>query len=372
MSTFTMETLTPVHIGSGVFLQRDIEYLRVHTNSGNSSFTRLGIIDEAKVLEIIGTENVDKWLSIIENRDNLYAYLKSRKPDLKLADVSSRTIHCYTENKQCLTLKEQIHDGCERPYIPGSSIKGAIRSALLNQIILANGKRIKEDEIKIFKGQFSANTLEKKIFGNNPNSDIFRYFQVGDALFDKNTTVGLRLCCLNIVSNGDETILDQKSAQLVETIGADVKAFFSIKLDSENGKNSKLFNEFEPFVSINRLFDFINMNTLHILEGERKFWEDDVENDYVEAYVERINDIIGLVNKLEKGECILRLGHGMGWSFINGNWTKDDSILSDQIFERIKNAARPNNHRYSEYPFPKTRRVDEDVDLLGFVKIKEI
>jgi len=32
-------------------------------------------------------------------------------------------------------------------------------------------------------------------------------------------------------------------------------------------------------------------------------------------------------------------------------------------------ASRPNNQRYEDYDFPKTRRLDEDSYILGFVKL---
>ena len=47
-----------------------------------------------------------------------------------------------------------------------------------------------------------------------------------------------------------------------------------------------------------------------------------------------------------------------------------------KVAEKVKNknnvvvpASRPNTERYEEYDFPKTRRLDEESYILGFVKL---
>lgn len=64
-------------------------------------------------------------------------------------------------------------------------------------------------------------------------------------------------------------------------------------------------------------------------------------------------------------ECVLRIGHGSGWRFITGAWSEKLNSFNPVVIS----AARPNNFRYNEYNFPKTRRVDEECELLGFVKL---
>ncbi|MBR5335652.1 MAG: hypothetical protein IKV23_05200, partial [Bacteroidaceae bacterium] len=52
--TIKLETLTPIHIGSGTFLQNNVEFVR--------SDQTLYIIDPQKLLTIIGTEKLDDWV----------------------------------------------------------------------------------------------------------------------------------------------------------------------------------------------------------------------------------------------------------------------------------------------------------------------
>ena len=68
----------------------------------------------------------------------------------------------------------------------------------------------------------------------------------------------------------------------------------------------------------------------------------------------------------EGKECVLRLGHASGWRFITGAWTEN----LDNFKSEIVPASRPKNFNYEQYVFPKSRRLDEDGDIFGFVKLE--
>ena len=72
-------------------------------------------------------------------------------------------------------------------YIPGSSLKGAIRNALAYNFLTENEK-IKND----YKNQiesFRFKEVEKIIFGDNPNNDVLKNLYIGDTKsFEKNST----------------------------------------------------------------------------------------------------------------------------------------------------------------------------------------
>ena len=86
MRTVQIETLTPIHVGSGVELQSSFEYL--HFKDENC----LVIIDDAKVLDILGEENLPHWLACIEKKESLLKLLQTRKPNIKADDVATRRI----------------------------------------------------------------------------------------------------------------------------------------------------------------------------------------------------------------------------------------------------------------------------------------
>ena len=74
------------------------------------------------------------------------------------------------------------------------------------------------------------------------------------------------------------------------------------------------------------------------------------------------NEVISNYN--EKELTALRCGE---FSFV---FQQSHLVSNLTLFENIVvPVSRPNNQNYREYDFPKTRRVDDDCELLGFVKL---
>lgn len=371
MANIEIKTLSPVHVGSGRFLQSKVEYV-----FGKS---KIGVVDEHKVLALIGEEQINSWVASIEKGNGLVSFLKGFGITPPLQKITSRTIALNCENeraKNLSTLKEQIHNGAGLPYIPGSSIKGAIRSAVFNQLLRERNHLIPDDKIEL-KGRISASVLEKEEFGRDPNHDIFRFLRVGDAYFNESATEALIFQNINIKkSRGEEYVLNDASKnQLVEAIGSGAVASFKISFDRTgmaNNMQARQISEFpDCFSSINALFALINRNTRMILEEESEFWSE-YYDDEVTEYVDKLKQILQALDACGERECIMRLAHGAGWTFITGNWPKMvDSIVSELVYEKIVDRSRPGNRaRYSEFPFPKSRRITSDVELPGFIKLK--
>ena len=62
MSKVKIETLTPVHIGSGNFLRNNSDF--VQHNDGEDSY--IYVIDPKKILNLIGIDHLDDWVRLIE------------------------------------------------------------------------------------------------------------------------------------------------------------------------------------------------------------------------------------------------------------------------------------------------------------------
>ena len=130
MSKIKITTLTPVHIGSGETLQYGSDFVRGKV--GDDTF--LSVVDPKKVLGLIGEDNVQRWVTAIEKRESTDKIVQQFAPNARLEDYSCRLISEWSDVKSTDTLKEHIHDGRGLPYIPGSSIKGAIRTAVLTAL----------------------------------------------------------------------------------------------------------------------------------------------------------------------------------------------------------------------------------------------
>lgn len=372
MNKIQIETLTPVHIGSGNMLQNNTDF--VVQGSGDDRY--IYIVDDRKILDLIGEEHLDNWLVSIERKESTIDLVKRFAPNASIRDYTTERITCYAKVEANDTLKEIIHDGRGKPYIPGSSIKGAIRTAVLSEIIaLQNHEQIKEiqEKVVINSGDhqkvLSAVGVEKKLFGADPNSDIFRFVRVGDAYFKDDCIIASRLINLNIRKNKDE-LKDKSKSQLIEAIGPKKRSILEMKIDTDyydlaKKKYPKLGKLPKTMQSLASLFASINNHTKKLVESEIAYWQD-IQLTGSEDYIESMKFILNEINEIiNQDACVLRIGHASGWRFITGAWTE---YLDN--FEDVINAARPNNQRYQEYDFPKTRRIDEDSDIYGFVKLK--
>lgn len=386
MAKVKIKTLTPVHIGSGRHLLKNTEFL--------IQGDKVGVVDEKKVVKIIGIENIDKWVNIINKGDSLLDYLKRRKRDVTLEDVSNRIMTVYgsdVSNKQ--SLKEQLHNAKLLPMIPGSSIKGAIRTAVITKLVNDNTPRVKKIinnkkgffikinpnwswNLRDFQQTETAilNELLSGTFKMDANKNTFRFLQVSDFVFGDNTgdnTLANNMQVMNFY--GNEWKFKQGSDQLTEMIGADCDAEGRILIKDEfllaNKNRREIKAETNFLSSLKELFKIINNHTITLLESEISLWEEDEnsKDDVLDNYIENLKGLLDKSNNISENEAIIRIGGGSGWDSITGAWIKTNTdLLDNDEFDTLVNLL--NKRRDVEY-FPKTRKIDEDGNMLGFVKI---
>lgn len=381
MSKIRIETLTSVHVGSGETLQYGTDFVRGKYDGDNV----LSIVAPDKVLKLIGKERVQQWVLAIERQESTAKVVETYAPNAALKDYSKRMILEWSVAKDADTLKENIHDGRGLPYIPGSSIKGAIRTAVLATLaenVQGAEKKIDKTKYKDFKGntipedqikyKADAKNIESELFGSNPNEDVFRFLQVGDAYFGENYEVAVRVVNLN--ERERQGFWDISKSQLIEAIGPEDETTFQLKLNENLYKLSmdRVHTMPDCMKSLPMLFTTINNHTQNLLESEISYWEEREQKDdsnKVGLYIQKIKVILDVARRCVDGkECVLRIGHGSGWRFITGAWSEN----LENFYSVVVPVSRPKNFKYEQYDFPKTRRVDDECELLGFVKLSVI
>ena len=121
--------------------------------------------------------------------------------------------------------------------------------------------------------------------------------------------------------------------------------------------------------TITGLFKVINDHTKHLVESEISYWKGLTQYYGADNYIDEMENILDDVNACKDGECVMRVGQATGWRFITGAWTED----LENFYDKVVPKARPHNRdRYSGYDFPKTRRIDDESYLFGFVKLSSI
>lgn len=361
-----LETLTSLHIGSGGMLQKDSDFVFGKDAKEQSV---VYVINPRKVLALIGEENVDAWTVAIENGRSTEDIVKQYAPKATITDYSLHTIDMKM-SRPAQQIKEFIRDGFDRPYIPGSSIKGAIRTAVLSSIAQAMNETDFFENVKN-KGYITPNTLEAKVFGKNPSNDVFRYVRVSDAF-----VTGCRTAVCNMVNineRKEKSFWDTSKQMATEVLLSGAEVDFSLVLKQPERRPKDMPAAPKALCSIDALLDVINNHTETLLTKEINIFEskdvDTLSEKKVNSYIEQLKDLLNIVNAC-KGtrSAIMRMGHGSGWRFMTGAWLRR---LPDNNFEKVVNKARLNNiEKYSKYDFPKSRRLEEEeCEPLGFVKL---
>lgn len=356
MSKISIRLLTDIHIGNGETLIRGNDYFVGKDAEGDY----IGVINPKRVLDLIGERNIGAWLAGIDQQRPTDQIVRQFKPNADTAEYSSRIIECLCDRPGG-SIKAFIHDGLGHPYIPGSSIKGAIRSATLAHMT----SQKTQYELR----RIPVRDIERQVFGLDPTEDKFRFLQVGDALFGEGygeyATGALTLASIN--ERVQRGYWDTSTQQTVEVLQKGDSSTFELRLKPCLQPNVRLLPCME---SISALFNAINSHTINLLQTEIEHWEPHAHIDHIGVVNDYIEDCERILAEARRcngvTECVLRLGAGSGWRFITGAWAER---LND-FRQRIVPQARPKNQNYGQYDFPKTRRVaSASHGLLGFVKL---
>ena len=225
----------------------------------------------------------------------------------------------------------------------------------------------KESNLGIFnhksqKLNYSDSPLSKTLFGSDPNHDIFRLLQVGDAAFDK--TEVFKTDVINMY--GRNWRIKEEITQYVEAIPAGVSTHFNIRFnDLLNLRAASTFNKNTSKLEIKNLISLINGHTKRLVQDEINYWTDTENNpDALGDYVEEMERIDSIIDSCNTNECVLRLGWGSGFRSMTGDW---HGAMNEDDYYRLVKSIRPRHPE--DLTFPKTTRFVTGGMPLGFIKL---
>ena len=398
MAIAKLTTLTPVHVGSGITYNRNIDFVQ---ESG-----RIGIVDANKVAALIGSDitAIDQWVSAIDKGTPLLDFLRNGRGlrNVKLEDVAERICVLKDTNHQAQNLKEQYRTAIEGVCIPGSSLKGAIKTAVWNYI--ANSDFVESLTLKDLvvvdregkpkltkKGDYiwDDDKLDSQLFGENANEKTTRFLKIGDVHFHNIRTEVHNIQVFNKYPRNWDFKRDDKGAFqqiLFESIPSGQSADFDFKIDKlllerniekypQKWRNQKIYALYHQ--SDEMVEDFCNL--------VYDFTDDLLSRDIARLKKEGIayNNVAGreLLNQYEmvweelkdceSNEFIIRVGGNSGWDFTTGGWVKELSAdkVSDEDFKKLRFAIQKKD-RTNTSLWPKTRKTTPNGTIFGFVKIK--
>ena len=377
---YQLETLTPVHVGSGETLQHIDGYY------ADKKWHR---IDLDKVFADPGT-NLNALTSSMGQRGFRW------KPHLQNPEAfATYSLPCLQPPEE-VEIREAVKQIDHRPFIPGSTLKGAIRTALLWDIIDRDEPRydntwdslenLADPESDASKER-AARQIEQNVLGRDPNRDLLRALQISD-------TAPIELSALEIGTAWTVTLdsnnrLVQKRAgsreykTFVEQIQKEQHLTFSLKLDewllSEPVKDRLGFGPSQAD-AIQNIAGACRWVTGDLIRREQKFF-----NDYNFSEIANMYDQLLRQNKkLPTGSFLLQIGWGSGYN--SNTFTslftddKNEPEAAQELLMNLRKRFRLGQSRsqrtYDEREFPKTRRIfysgQNPVSPFGWVKISPI
>jgi len=391
-----IQIISPVHIGAGGdkdwfpgFHYFAVKNETVYVVSLEKIFAQLPESEYYAASNFFSQEQ--KWNEVIQ-------FCKSRNIVLSKAIEHKFEIEVAPENE----IKTLIRTGMGNPYIPGSSLKGAIRSALFGYLYsteedLKNFADTKIDQLKEKDKpskrdiSFASGDIDKKAFGEI-NTGLMRLIHVGDAVF-KNTELAPVKIANRFsfdMKQGWKHAADKTTGKFsnsgfvntLEILDENEEAEFRISFADEvfrliekyeKGKNAKFSNVLINDVDdpLSKLFEIINKYTRTLLNREIDYFKNNPNNDS-ETIIEFLEDYLDEIPDNNRS-CLLRVGAGSGFHSITGDWRFEEHTSTlDKSDEDTLNIIRGRASRYKsrKLVFGEAEEDEAYVFLpMGFVKL---
>lgn len=349
---------SPIHIGSVEQKITRFEFIHQGQYLYPISEDRLSVFLQKKNL-------IPSYVNAVEregNRFNLADYFKNRGISLKAEDLetlsNSRKIKLLADASRMQDFKPFIRDGFGNPYIPGTSIKGVIRTALLYNAV----KAFKQKDLQKFQGMIEEK-ISEDIDSDPKKKNKKRLFQWGNeewledfVLFGKRrspNTDWLRMLHISDAypTGNIETVLIPASILKREN-GWTYKKEYS-------GQNTAIWVE---CILENTVFEFEAVWDKRLLDDFRRHNRDIQLPDNLNAVFEGVNkwanDVFDFEKQFSKGHDLenwyknntstFRVGFGSGMVS-----TTIAMLLNEELRKKVRNYAGLNR---GQDIAPKSRR----------------
>jgi len=377
--TARIELLSDVHIGTGTELVRDFDWIAPGDGFVYISHSDRLMEEVFRRAEADGREmrEVAKTLAG-STLTSLYRELKWLTQDDFTAD-SPLFRYRLRGSPATANIREQIKDVFGRPYLPGSSLKGALRTALA----VAAAEELKPDLTKLeYSRSWAARPVEGRLFGRDPNHDLLRALQVGDS--QPVDSAHLVLKRAHIYPTATSTYRGQSRGLDVdvEALGKGTVIELPIHVPTEllvdrgtpfDRRRHAELSDWESRVPwLERLARTGKKQSIALLTEEANFFRDRDKAEVAEAQ-QFLGRLVQQFQKLGPNEFYLVLGWGGGWhtKTLNQVLKRDPKLLADLVSRYRMNRTgtlKPGA------PFPKSRhllrnRLGQAGPPLGWIKV---
>ena len=402
--TWQVTLLTPLHIGDGVEMQENLDFV--------SNGKGLEVVDLDETLRAVAAVNHQALMEMGNKNFQLTRFLNDYKVDLKV----SYTLPTASGTR-INSLRRFIKNGLGLPYVPGSTLKGALRTALLSPLLTGQPAGDAANPSRRRYGDIEGSL--KSAAGPDPNHDIFRSLQVSDStvLLPEKVLRAEEVKFFNIAEGDKAGWKDFSSKRTVpkpsDAAGIYVEALKSgavfhvqVALDGFLAqpavRRALAFRASNGFDIFSLLARTIDGHSRRLALKERDFFRKyGVGKDAgAQAAASFLDRLIERMNGSGEEAFFLRLAWGSGWKGMTGDWIGDSDLQMVRQFKNLGKTGCPQCHskavKRKQYPFecqkcghvyketdrwlfptfPKTRRLAMDGGLpalpLGWVQVKPV
>jgi CRISPR-associated protein Csm5 len=366
---YEIEILSPVHIGSGDKWTAFSDYITLGDTTYIIDFDRF-IQNEINDIEIINNYSNEVKKSNYLDQNGYKYYLENffydYCPEVFIDDKKNKFTDDFKEKYTVKTFKMpkgmnkreigRIITNAGSPYIAGSSIKGAIRTALLDSEIKNKFNNIQN--MKYTNNFEKAGYVGQDYFRKNPKNvieDVFKHLLVSDSGFFQETEI-YNIGVEHIYKEHEK---DGSTPVMIEAI-SNGKSTFKLKCKGEKeylaGKYDYLLinNESELLKKVDNYYKERAKEELEIFKKEK-----------TKEYISIVNFLEKNVLKEEKDTYIIRLGK---------HKTFYDMSISDNLHddEFIKAIKLKKGITREIYPITRSIIQDSNVPLMGWVRIRKV
>lgn len=368
VETVQLEIVSPLHVGAAgekLWIQ-NIDYFY----NGEEVI----IFDQSKLIRTLAkafTPNGTAALSAYQNllASNRNWEIEQFLEECGIAPFDIAKKEYAVSNAPASEIRPLIRTGVGQAIIPGSSIKGAIRSTIFHTLF----KKFKPEEYRV----------DQTLFGDIGNN-IMKFIRPFDAVCNQTGLINCEL--FNLYQNYGNWESDYKQQFLISAEVFLPSANTSFRLAIADGLMSILKKEgnriskyltpryIDNVVKTDRpvqfLFKLINNYTRVHLEREIAFFKKYDQAEDTEYIIDNLESYLAYTQ--DENQCLLRMAYGSGFHGITGDWRFSDhtsTILRPDSKNKTWNATSRSKEP-ARYKSRKITGLDVDATLMGFVKLK--
>ncbi len=294
------ELLSPIHIGTGDEID-PLNYIikedRFHKISFERFVAAMSDIDREKFEKLIEKGNLIKLRRYVSENIDIETgsiYSSSVSPDAvavyksKIDDIDNQLLISPFIRTQ----------GGATPFVPGSSIKGSIRTAIINN--LAGNSSLPKPKYPKEEYEFESKVLECKDAKNDP----FRGIKIADAHLKEDAAI---IREVKNVSRRNEGDLQSNNIQIICEVSNSLITGTTVNFETDISFDDALF-------STNFLSKKITIE--QVIESCNSFYKDKLEDEHQKFYknteAEQFSTMLIDNAKTDKDSFIIRLGRFSG------------------------------------------------------------